>query len=574
MVPPDEQEPRSGLFAPESGPAPRAAAWLFVGILVFALALRLVFLGGPWSGIAQDFHSHFGAWAVGEPAERFATEGFAASGAMPVTWSVELADGTLVKDVYAHHPALYTILVGLSLKVFGLHEWAVRLVPLVFSLLALIATWRLVRRLYGSRAALFAAALLASVPYLAWYGMLAWTEGALIWIAMGQLGAYARWLEDGRRRHLMVAAGWQLLAGLFDWSGAFLLVGIALHAIFFRLKTHGLRASLPLLVLPAAFLVAVLVHWLHMYAVMTPEQRAHDTGTTLDTVTSLTTSLPHFLSLQVRFVWRFLGAPAALLALLGLGRAVFLAMRRKLTRNDHLVFVMLVPGLLYVGLFPQRSVNHDFFGMLSLPGFAVLAACGAAWIASRFPSALGRTRVFVLLAVLVLGIGTERSLATWSARRSDQMPHIAAAFADVLDDPGTVVLNPLGRGMALPFYARAEMLYSVDRVDLFEARMDGIVRRLAPDRQAYFLFDLLTAKQLLSGPAAERIGGFEGATFDERLSAFLTSRPPATLHPLLESFLFPDHQVLYQRLARDYPSRLVGSEAFGVFELFDLRASN
>ena len=37
----------------------------------------------------------------------------------------ELADGEVAAELYTHHPALYTHLIALSLRVFGDHEWAV-----------------------------------------------------------------------------------------------------------------------------------------------------------------------------------------------------------------------------------------------------------------------------------------------------------------------------------------------------------------------------------------------------------------------------------------------------------------
>jgi hypothetical protein len=567
-----EELPPSGLL-PASGAVVPHARLLLALILIAALGLRLAFVAGPWSGLALDFHSHFGAWAVGEPAERFATDGFGAAGWMRVKGSVELAEVRVGRYVYAHHPALYTILVGLSLKTFGLHEWAVRLVPLVFSMLALFATWRFVARWFGQRAALFAAALLACVPYLAWYGMLAWTEGALIWIAMGQLGAYARWLEERRPRFLVEAALWQLLAGLFDWSGAFLLLGIGLHALVFRVRRLGLRACLPLLVLPLAFGVAALVHAVHMRGVMSASERLHDTKGTLALVTTFPTSFGFWLDLQVRFAWRFLGAPAFVLAGIGALRALFLAVHRRLGVRDALVLVALVPGLCYVGLFPQRSINHDFFLMLSLPGIAILGAAGAEWLAHFAQGPKLRAQLFTLLLIVTAGVGLVRSLDVASARSSDQMPRIAAALDDVLDDPEAVVLTHIGRGMALPFYARAELVHSVDTTKILDWRLAQLVTKLAPDRPAYFLFDLLTEAQLASDSAAELLGNPAPSEVAARFTAFAERSPQPLLDQVFEAFMPASLSELHRSLRARFPARLVTVDELGVFEIFDLRST-
>lgn len=555
---------------------PRARLWLAL-ILLAALALRLLFIAGPWSGLALDFHSHFGAWAVGEPAERFATDGFAASGFMPINWSVTLADGSVVRDVYAHHPALFTVLVGLSLKLFGLHEWAVRLVPLIFSMLAILATWRFVARWFGQRAGLFAAALLATAPYLAWYGMLAWTEGALIWIAMGQLSAYARWLEEPRTKFIVQAALWQLLAGLFDWSGAFLMVGIALHALVYRVRKLGLRRCLPLLALPAAFLLAAALHALHMRLVMPAAERAHDTSATLATVTTLPTSLGFWLEAQVRFAWRFLGAPAFLLAALGMAYATFLAFTRKLNERDALALVALVPGLLYVSLFPQRSINHDFFLMLSLPGLAILAAAAALRIAAAIHpfeggerTAKRRTRIFVYLLVIVSAVATERTLNVAHARQSRQMPRIAAALKPILDDPDAIILTHIGRGMALPFYSKAEIIHSINSPEVLEAQLARIVTKLPPNQPAYFLFDLVTEQQLASGTAADLLGHPAPEQIPARFEALVQATPKVELNRLVESLLVGPLPALHQTLAQRFPAHFVTAGELGILEVFQL----
>ena len=524
-----ELEP-STLFGQDAARVPHARLWLGL-ILLVALGLRLQLLGGPWSGLALDFHSHFGAWAVGEPAERFATEGFAATGWMPVNWSVELADGTVVRDVYAHHPALFTILVGLSLKLFGLHEWAVRLVPLLFSMLAIFGTWRLVSRWFGERAGLVAAALLATVPYLTWYGMLAWTEGALIWIGAAELGAYARWLDTRRARFVLEAAAWQLLAGLFDWSGAFLMLGIALHALVFRVRKLGLRACLPLLALPAAFTVAVLVHAMHMRLVMPASERAADTSGTLATVTTLTTSVSFWLGAQVRFAWRFLGSVAFILVGYGLVRVLPRLARRKLGERDALILVALLPGLMYIGLFPQRSINHDFFLMLSLPGLALLAAAGLEPLLAIVPRAR-RLKAFGLTLLAVAAVGFARTEQVAAARHSDQMPKIAAAL---------------------------------------EKRLFGIVEKLRPGRPAYFLFDVVTEAQLASSTAADLLGNPAPDQLAERFATFVQTAPREDVTATLSSLQVGSLAPLYDFLTQRFPSHFVTVGSVGIFEVFDLR---
>ena len=177
---------------------PRHPQRWFAALFLLAIALRGLLLPEPWSGLVPDFNSHFGAWAVGEPAQIMAEEGMLTEGGMPTLWHVELADGTTASDVYTHHPALYTQLIGLSLRVFGNHESSVRLVPAVFSLFSLFVTYRFLRKRFGEGVGLWVAAWMAVMPLFTWYGVLPWTEGVLVGIGVLQLDAYMRWFEAGR----------------------------------------------------------------------------------------------------------------------------------------------------------------------------------------------------------------------------------------------------------------------------------------------------------------------------------------------------------------------------------------
>jgi 4-amino-4-deoxy-L-arabinose transferase-like glycosyltransferase len=67
----------------------------------------------------------------------------------------------LYHQPYLDKPPLFYWLVGLSLKVFGHHEWAARLIPSLAGFFTILLTFYFGRRLVGNRAALFGAAVLA-----------------------------------------------------------------------------------------------------------------------------------------------------------------------------------------------------------------------------------------------------------------------------------------------------------------------------------------------------------------------------------------------------------------------------
>lgn len=564
--------------APLTQLGPRRPHLWFAAVFGLAVVLRLCFIGGPWSGRAPDFHSHFGAWAVGEPAQIMVEQGALVEGGMPVFWRVELdgpADPGAVADkpevarhVYSHHPALYTQLVALSMRVFGEREWAVRLVPFGFSLFALVAAFGFMRRRFGDAVALFSAAWMAALPLFAWYGMLAWTEGVLVGIGVLQLGAYARWLEaDSRgsaRRAFLVMCAWQFLAVLFDWTGAFMCVGIGLHALCFG---QGKR-FLKLLWLGVPIFLAAGIHALHMALVLGTLHQTSETKATLAAVTELPTeTLLEFVHIQFNHARRLLGWPAFVATLVGFLVLVARRLAGKLTETEGLVIALLTPGLLYIALFPQRSYNHDFFLMLSMPGLGVLGAWAVIALCGRVSG-----RALLAVGLVCVGVGTWRALEVHAVRRSDQMPVIAASLATSIAPADGLVLTHFGRGMALPFYANAAVLHNINEIAPFRARMTEVVERTAPDRPAHFVFDMMSEEQLTSRGALKLLGQPSLDEVGAAFTAFAAAKPRAELESLMRTFLHPLLVPLHQHLCATYASEVIAADRYGVFQVFDLRA--
>ena len=451
-----------------------------------AACLRGLLMPEPWSGLPKDFHTAFGAYATGGPVRNFFERGILSEGGMPYLWSIELAGGGRSVEHYLHHPAGFMWLCALALKLFGPAEWALRLVPALFSVAAVVAVWALVRELLGSRAGLVAALVAAACPYLAHYGPQPWTESALVATGSMALLAMWRWVVDGRLRWAAAAAAWTLAGGLLDWPMHFFWIGPLAYAVARRsVRTRpGFWSGAALV--PAAAALSIAVHALHMRLVVPHGAMAADTGGTLARVLAWPSPWTGFLADQLAYVIRFGGHGFCLLALVGTLGALGGVGRRE-GRADpraYLAFLWL-PGLLYVVAFPGRSHNHDFFGMLAVPGLAACAALGVL-VLSRV------NRELAVLALLAAGVHAMWcDVFQWWQHRSDQVAELVAApwLSPVLEDDRAVILTHVGRGMALPFYARAQLVPSVDDLETLERREAQIVSRLPEGVRAYYLLD-------------------------------------------------------------------------------------
>jgi 4-amino-4-deoxy-L-arabinose transferase-like glycosyltransferase len=497
-----------------------------VAILLLALALRLFGFTESWSGVG--FRSAFATVTTGCNARNFAEHGLWASKLMPYYWRVELADGSALYEYYAHHPALFAVVGGLSLELFGAREWALTLPYLVFSLLSVVAVWRLAREWWGEREAHVAGLFLAVVPLSAWYGTLAWIDGLTITFHALAILYWLRWMRGGGHAQLVRGALAMFGAGLCDWTGALLLPGLGLFALAWAWK-RGSKHLLPALLYPAGCAAAALVHWLHMRAVLPPELAHGDTRNTLSWVAQLPSDGWGFLAQQARHQLKLLTWPGVVV----LG-AAWLWQAARLVRGracfeQGLLFALFPPGLLYIALVPSRSINHEFFSFVSLPWMALscawLLSSVLGWKARVASGATARaTPLWARLALLgFASVCAWRTAEIWQAERRAGLGKLvhSAWLAPLLEDPRAVIVASPNAGLALPFYTRAPLIPGIASVEQLEELRARVLSRVGPGRRIVFLFDLLGAE--IYAPLRQFLGAH--ATAIPRLE-LIGERPP------------------------------------------------
>ncbi|MCA8949519.1 MAG: glycosyltransferase family 39 protein, partial [Planctomycetes bacterium] len=135
-------------------------------------------------------------------------------------------------------------------------EGAIRLPFALFGIATVPALWFVGRRLIGDGAALFAAALLAVMPWHVYWSQNARGYVFVVLSSVAVAAAAWRWHETGRRRDLALVAAAIALGTLFHLTALMQLLGLA---AFFALRRHelGSRALLGC-ILGAAIVLAVL----------------------------------------------------------------------------------------------------------------------------------------------------------------------------------------------------------------------------------------------------------------------------------------------------------------------------
>jgi len=138
----------------------------------------------------------------------------------PIQWDevAHLNSGNfLYWDLYnkfllnAFYPPLFDGIVWLSFEMLGVHLFSARIVSIIFSLLALWATFELSQYMYGGKTAMLAVGLLSVMPGYFWLSQSALVESALVFFTVASLLFFYRWLTT-KKDKMLVFTG--LMVGL------------------------------------------------------------------------------------------------------------------------------------------------------------------------------------------------------------------------------------------------------------------------------------------------------------------------------------------------------------------------
>ncbi len=485
---------------------------LLLGLIVcWGLLLRLPILTEPWDD------DRLGGWSgpfYGIAARNYLRYGYLATRMAPV-----LNTGPASPDqfaFYTHHPPLVPLMVSLSFRLFGEHEWSARLVPLLFSLAGLVLLALIAHRIASPRLSLVAMWIMASVPMAALFGTLVDVQGPiLLGLALVVVYAYLRWSEAPQARWVAVMGGGFLLGALTDWPSFYLIPLLWGHD---RWKNPGRAWRSTLWVgLSGALVLAALVlylsivggdRWLLLKAWQFRSVRwMDDSGT------------PYSLSAWVRTVGGevFLGLFTPVGVALALGWAVDAVKHYRAggcRRVDAVIVLLLAFGSAHIVLGFEGAYVHAIWSIYLAPGIALAAAAALEGFFARVrlpPWAKWVPYALTLSIGIYLAQATASYYASWRwplrpdyevALSPKSFGRLVQATTQAQD---RVFTSFYQKAPALWYYADRHMLASIISVDLLQRALQsgeidvGTQRTLVvpqpPGAASYFILPTRHAEQ-------------------------------------------------------------------------------
>jgi len=269
----------------------------------------------------------------------------------------------------AFYPPLFDCLIFLSFKTFGVCLSAARLIPVLFSVLALWLTFELVQSMYGGKVGLLSAIVLGVMPGYFWVSQSALLESSLVFFVVASLLFFYRWLT-ARQDRMLVFTG--LAVGLgFLTKYQIIVAGIILVISILFLAKNQLKWACKKFMITVVTAILVVTPWLlivyKIYADNFLQQwlYAIQVGNPERSVYSERFFAPVFYLVDIVWPYDTVHPISIFIYLAGLAGLVFFALRRK--PQDKYVLIWFVCIYVFFTLIPNKSWRYV------LPLFPALA---------------------------------------------------------------------------------------------------------------------------------------------------------------------------------------------------------
>ncbi|MEW6097259.1 MAG: glycosyltransferase family 39 protein [bacterium] len=275
---------------------------------------------------------------------------------------------------YINHPPLLPILVSLSFRIFGVHEWSARLVPILFSIGNLFIVFILIRRLWGKEVALLASFFFTLIPMDAYFGRMVCHEApTTMFFSLLCLYFYLLYIEKEKKWHLAGIVISFTLGTLTGWPVYYISLLITLHyLIFFYPKRK--KIILPLILFSIS--ITLFVIYIGYICFLGTIQNLIDAFmrriSFQDEGSSSFFTFYQFIKYENSIViWRYFTPTLCVLSLIWI---MNFSMRIKIiSQKESFIILLLLFGLIHILLFPNGAWVHDYWSFYLTP-FIILSA--------------------------------------------------------------------------------------------------------------------------------------------------------------------------------------------------------
>jgi hypothetical protein len=410
---------------------------LFLVLVVSAmLALELYEVNEPWVGL-KDFNGAI----YGIMSRNFLKYGYVRTrfGTAVNTGPVPDQEFTY----YLHHPPLFYFLVSFSYRLFGVHEWSARIVPILFSIVSLLFFFRFTRKLWGVEAAYFSSFVLAFLPMNLYFSRVYLQESSMTLGIVLMLWYYVRWREGRRSSDYWKIVAVFVVFGLIDWPAYYVLLLLAVHALV--VDRRGVPGRTRTVLLPLFGVALFLMNAAYVSALSSYQGGGgllnaflfRSSG--MDSLLSY--SLADFVRSEIERGYHLFTPIVPVLSLVWIIR--FLGGRRDLERDGY-VLLLLLFGAIHVILFKDAAYIHEFWLYHFCSGLALSAGLVMADVADgRVGRAIGKLRIPALacLCGFYLAMAVREVVLIHRVGESEDLTAAGMRIGSISDETDKIIVD-------------------------------------------------------------------------------------------------------------------------------------
>ncbi len=205
-------------------------------ILTLFAAILLRDIREPWTGL-HDWNGAF----YSQLARNLLRYPFDMHHGMPIVAVGDALPGDGEWSFYPTHPPGLVWCIAASFQLFGEHEWAARLVPILASLGTLVLLMKAARERYGNAVALLTGAIYALLPMAGYFGRMPDQEAPCLFLMLAAVMAADRHLIQSSTTVSPIRAGFIWAVCIFaavwmDWVAIILAALVCLRAVHERFR--------------------------------------------------------------------------------------------------------------------------------------------------------------------------------------------------------------------------------------------------------------------------------------------------------------------------------------------------
>jgi len=227
---------------------------LFFLLLVIHIGFRTYAINKPFIG----YHAFAGAF-FSTIARNYVRYGYVRTKFAPALLCV--SKSPIEFFYHLKHPPLLSLMVSVAFQIFGIKEWAARLVPILFSSGIFLFLFLIVKKIFSLRVAFLTILFLPFLPMEAYFGKTVFYGPICLFFCLLSVFFYFDFIR-GKKFCLIPFFLSFILAGLTEWTSYFLITFLWLHYIFFVYKKKK-DSILPIVSFPVVgvLVLAFIILW-------------------------------------------------------------------------------------------------------------------------------------------------------------------------------------------------------------------------------------------------------------------------------------------------------------------------